>query len=85
VDWKTDDRGSVDPESLKITPAEIRRKGWDGRRSDRVPPIWREAVRKALAQREARIEKLELALRLSPPPATSPDHPPHQFPWQSRS
>jgi len=59
--WSYDERGSAI--DLEITYREIRRRGWDGRRSDRIPPIWRPAVAKVLAEVEAKRAAAELQER----------------------
>ena len=61
MQWDLDDRGNAI--DLQITYREIVRRGWHGKRSDRIPPIWRDAVAAVIAEHHREEERRELLER----------------------
>lgn len=48
---------------LQITYREIVRRGWHGKKADRIPPIWRDVVARVIAEHHREEERRELQIR----------------------
>jgi hypothetical protein len=64
MNWNYDERGNA--VDLSITLQEIKQRKWHTTRADRIPLIWRETVRRVLAQEAEAQDRAELAARISP-------------------
>ena len=61
MQWDYDDRGNAI--DLQITYREIVRRGWHGKKSDRIPPIWRDVVERTIREHHRQQELQELQSR----------------------
>lgn len=61
MEWSYDDRGNAI--DLQITYREIVRRKWHGKYSDRIPPIWRDAVARVIREHHQAEESRELLER----------------------
>jgi hypothetical protein len=61
--WEYDERGGIIPESIEISLAEIYRRKWHGKHSDRIPLLLRPVVKRKLDEVERMRAAVELAER----------------------
>lgn len=61
MQWDYDDRGNAI--DLQITYREIVRRGWNGKKTDRIPPIWRDVVARVIREHHQEEERKELQMR----------------------
>lgn len=61
MQWDYDERGNAI--NLQISYREIVRRGWHGKKSDRIPPIWRDVVERTIREHHRQQELQELRSR----------------------